>query len=114
MQRLIPLFLLFFISVQMLAQKPDLKIPTTSVAWLKDFAFTSDGKFLVTVAMDMSIKIYDRKSAREVYTFFGHQNTPYSLAIAKDNRTVVSGGAGGEMIVWDLYSGTIKQRISAE
>ncbi len=114
MRKLFVILILCFVFVGMHAQKPELKIPTTSVAWLKDFAFTADGKFLVTVAMDMSIKIYDRKSSREVHTFFGHQNTPYSIAIAKDNRTVVSGGAGGEIIIWDLYSGSIYHRISGE
>lgn len=104
---LIYLIFLLYLSLNSYAQKPELIIPSGQNSWIMATKISSDGKYLVSSAMDRSIKIYDLKEKKEVFTFWEHKDYAAAIDIASDNRTVVSGDVQGENIVWDLYTGKV-------
>jgi WD40 repeat protein len=104
------IFLLFWCAMfgfTTLAQKPVLTIPSGQNSWITAFKISPNGKYLVAAAMDRSIKIYDLKAKREVFTFWGHKDNALSLAITPDSKTIISGDFIGNLIFWDLNSGKV-------
>lgn len=111
MRKFLFLFLLLFIGIGItVAQKPVLTIPSGQNSWISAFSITPNGQYLVSAAMDRSVKIFDLKSKREVFTFWGHRDYVQAIAIAPDNRTVMSGDQYGDIVFWDLNSGKILKR----
>ena len=109
-------FVLFLLTYtgSVFAQKPELIIPSGQNSWITAFKISQDRKFMVSAAMDKSIKIYDLSQKREVFTFWEHKKSANAIDIALDNRTVVSGDDNGQIIVWDLYSGKVKYHCNEE
>ena len=101
------IFLFLLISNLGFGQQPKLIIPSGQNSWIMATKISPDGKYLVSSAMDRSIKIYDLKEKKEVFTFWEHKDYAAAIDIASDNRTVVSGDVQGENIVWDLYTGKV-------
>jgi WD40 repeat protein len=104
---LIYVVFLLFIPFNGNCQKPELIIPSGQNSWIMATKISPDGKYLVSSAMDRSIKIYDLKEKKEVFTFWEHKDYAAAIDIASDNRTVVSADVQGENIVWDLYTGKV-------
>lgn len=96
------------------AQQPELIIPSGQNSWIKATKISSDGKYLVSAAMDRSIKVYDLKEKKEVFTFWEHNDYTSAIDIAPDNRTVASGDKKGEIIIWDLYTGKLHFKLKSK
>ena len=105
------LFFLFFYTITLFGQKPELIIPSGQNSRILAAKITPNGKYFLSAADDRSIKIYDLKEKKEVYTFWEHENFVDDIAIAPNNRTVVSAADGGEVIIWDLNTAKVLHRI---
>ncbi len=103
-----------FLPLAINSQTAELIIPSGQNSWIMAIKISPDGKYLVSAAMDNSVKIYDLKEKREVFTFWEHTEFVSAIDISSDNRTVVSGDATGENIVWDLYSGKVLFKCKGE
>jgi WD40 repeat protein len=98
----------------MYGQKPKLIIPSGQNSRILAAKITPNGKYFLSAANDRSIKIYDVKEKKEVFTFWEHESNVDDIAIAPNNRTVVSVADGGEVLIWDLNTAKVIHRLEKE
>ncbi|KAK5012145.1 WD domain protein, partial [Cryomyces antarcticus] len=87
--------------------------PVTSVR------FSPNGRFVLAWTLDSSIRLWNYIEGRCVKTYQGHKNEKYSIVGAfgtygeKDDPCsfVVSGSEDGEVVMWDVSSKNVLQRM---
>ncbi|KAI9840728.1 MAG: WD domain protein [Sclerophora amabilis] len=83
--------------------------PVTSVL------FSPNGKFVLAWTLDSSVRLWNYVEGRCVKTYQGHQNNRFSLGGAfgryGDEAFIVSGSEDGSMVIWDVKSKVILQRL---
>jgi WD40 repeat protein len=76
--------------------------------WVFDATFTPDGKEVVAVARDGNVRRYDLSTG--AMTILGKMpSDPEAIAMSPDGRSVIVGGAMGEIISYPLHGGTTKK-----
>ena len=82
-------------------------------------AYSPDGRFLVACCnrrdrnpRGQMIRIWDVMTGQEVRRFTGHLAPAFSVAFTSDGRSVISGGADGTALVWDVSD--LPQKPEAE
>jgi WD40 repeat protein len=69
------------------------------------FAFSQDGKTLVTGSKDRTLKLWNVATGRELRTLVGHMESVTSVAFSPDGKTVVSGSEDHTLRLWDVVTG---------
>jgi len=70
-------------------------------------ALTPDGARFVSGSSDKTIKVWDMRSSRLLYSLEGHTGQVFAVAITPDGAHVVSGSFDKTLRVWDLQSGSL-------
>jgi WD40 repeat protein/tRNA A-37 threonylcarbamoyl transferase component Bud32 len=73
-----------------------------SISDVTDFCFVESIGGLVTAGERGVLRLWSLESGREMATFLGHIGAATCVTVSPDQRTLVSGGANGEVIFWDL------------
>lgn len=73
-----------------------------SIPDVTDFCFVENSGFLATADERGAIRLWSLESGREAVTLLGHIGAATCIALSPDQRTLISGGANGEVIFWDL------------
>jgi WD40 repeat protein len=68
-------------------------------------AFSPDGERVAAAAADGFIRVWDRRTLREVLTLRGSTDAVAALAFSPEGEYLASGSAGGSVCVWDAVSG---------
>jgi WD40 repeat protein/uncharacterized caspase-like protein len=88
------------------AQTPQLTVQTVHQKLVSSVAISADSRFVVTAgSADMTAKLWELSSGREIRTFSGHSERVSSVAISTDGRYVVTGSYDKTAKLWDLTSG---------
>lgn len=74
----------------------------------EEAAFTPDGSKVVTANWDETIQIIDWRTG-EVSRRLEHPGTVFSVAVSPDGRSILSGGLGGRVTLWDLATGACQE-----
>ena len=88
-----------------------LKIVSDSRGILGSCAFSPDGRWLVSTASDMTLRIFDAVSGRELMILRGHTKSPSGhqsisdCAVSPDGTWIVSASDDQTLKVWDAASG---------
>jgi WD40 repeat protein len=80
---------------------------------VKAAAFTPDGRELVTAGGDLSLRLWDVKTGKELRQLARHSQAVSSVAFSPDGKMLASAG-GREVAVWDATSGREVAVISLE
>ena len=68
---------------------------------IKTFAFTADGKTLVSASLDTTIRLWDVDTGKSRLMADGHTGTIYGLSFLKDGKTLVSGSSDCTLRLWN-------------
>jgi WD40 repeat protein len=71
---------------------------------VRDFAFTPDGRTLLTVSGDRLLKVWDVDTGQEKAALSWNVGKLHSVAVAPDGMTAAAGG-DADIVVWDLDGG---------
>jgi WD40 repeat protein len=69
-------------------------------------AFSPDGRLLATAGRDLSVRIWDPRSGRELRTL-KHERAVTAVAFSPDGRRVVTGDDAGVLRIWDACTGCL-------
>jgi WD40 repeat protein len=84
-------------------------------------AFTHDSKHAVTVGPDFKVHLYDAQTGKDARTLEIPPRTPgtspssstiRALAVSPDGKFLAGGGNTGAVLLWDLGTGKVVQRMS--
>ncbi len=136
LKKLIPVFILIFLAFEASARqtsnqdlKPILQIDSQGhQAMVKEAMFTNDGKQLVSVSNDKTVRVWDVASGRLLRTIrgqisTGHGGKLFAAALSPDNRWLAVGGwldkAKGydldqlaQIRILDFHSGKLVRRLT--
>jgi WD40 repeat protein len=86
--------------------EPTIKVQTVIANWITCISFTPDGKRIVTGSNDLSVRVWDAVSGKELRYFEGHSGRVRDLGISRDGRLAVTAGMwDGTARLWDLETG---------
>ena len=74
-------------------------------AKLHSYAFSPDGKRVLTGAWDSTIRLWDVETGRCLRVFEGHMGTVRSVVWSVDERRALSGSDDKTMRLWDVKTG---------
>ena len=72
-------------------------------------AYTPDGKFLLSVSDDHTVRVWDAALGREVRSFDGHEDKVESLSISADGQRAVTASRDATALIWDLTNLEVKK-----
>ena len=104
--------LIFIFSVSKFwAQDIQLSLPIKHSSYVTRLVFSSDKRYVYTCSSDLSIKLWYFPSGNIVKTFTGHKSLITDIAVSADNSILVSADKEGNLLVWNVYTGQILNKI---
>ncbi len=64
-------------------------------------AFSSDDNYILSGSIDDTIKLWDRRTGKELLTLKGHLRSVMSVAFSSDDRFILSGSKDNTIKLWD-------------
>ncbi len=74
-------------------------------AAVRTVAISPDGQTIASGSEDYTIKLWDRKTGRELRTLAGHAEAIYSVAFSPAGEVLASGSADDTVKLWDWQTG---------
>lgn len=107
------LIFIFFIQT-IYAQPPRLMLPIGHNDVIKDFAFSKNGKFIVTGSEDRTVKVWEVNTGRLLQNFTNFNAKVQSVDFNPNNKTVIACSDDGFFYEWDIYTGKIITALKNE
>jgi WD40 repeat protein len=85
--------------------RPMLVVQTGHTSVVTSIAFSPNGKTVVSGSEDITLRLWDVGSGREVKTIKGHTNSVTSIAYSPDGKTLISGSSDNTLRLWDVTTG---------
>jgi len=72
---------------------------------IESVSFSLDGRTIVSVSRDETLKLWDAETGEELRTFTGHTGFVRGVSFSPDGRRIVSGGHDHTLKQWDAETG---------
>jgi len=72
---------------------------------IRDISFTPDGSVLASSSSDKTIKLWDVKTGKEIYTLNGHMDSVKSISFSPDGNLLASGSSDKTIKLWNIKTG---------
>ena len=69
---------------------------------VESVAFSPDGKFIASGSYDKTIKLWNVKTGKLIYTLKGHRDSVLSVAFSPDGKFIASGSADKTIKLWNV------------
>jgi WD40 repeat protein len=89
---------------------PRLVVQTTHSTMVTDFAYSPDGKLLVTLSSDGIVKLWNSETRIELNTFSGYRTV--GIAFSPDGKVIAALGKDGVVRLFDVASGRMRHRLT--
>lgn len=95
-------------------ETPELVLPIGHSAPITSVAFSPDDEYVVSASEDTTIRLWERKTGREIRSFLGHQYSIYSIVFSPDGRYLISSHCAGRgshlptgnnIKIWEIKTG---------
>ena len=80
---------------------------------VRAFAFSHDGRFVLSSSNENDLKLWESKTGKEVRTFKGQTSEIKAIDFSPDGSFVLSGSRSGVQL-WDLTKGSLSHFFSGE
>jgi WD40 repeat protein len=80
-------------------------------AQVRSVAFSPDGKLVVSVSGDETVRLWDTATGAALQTLEGHSDLVNSVAFSPDGKLVVSGSGDETVRLWDTATGAALQTL---
>ncbi len=87
--------------------KPEIYAQLGHSHQINSIVYSPDGKIIVSVSDDKTIKLWNVKSGRLIKTLTGHAHQINTVDISPDSKFMVTGSADKNIILWDLKTMSI-------
>ena len=74
---------------------------------INDLQFSPDGRFVASVSSDRTLKVWDWKNDKLLYSTIAHHNAADSLSFSPDGRTIATVGDDGMLRLWRWQLGRL-------
>jgi WD40 repeat protein/predicted Ser/Thr protein kinase len=88
-------------------QEEFLSSTLTSSSFIKDIAFSPDGKTLISGTLDNTVEIWDIKTEKIIQTISDHYDWIYSVAVSPDGQILASASGDKTIKLWNLHTGEL-------
>jgi WD40 repeat protein len=72
---------------------------------VQSVAFSTGGRYLASGSEDMTIKLWDTATGKDIVTFKGHSGVVRSIAFSPDGKRLASGSWDKTIKLWDTVTG---------
>ena len=79
--------------------------------WVRDIAFSHDGRYLATGSNDATVKLWNASSGRELHTLTGVGQV-WTVAFSQDTHYLASGVSNGTIKIWDVATRELLHTLS--
>jgi WD40 repeat protein len=73
--------------------------------WVYSVAFSPDGRYALSGSRDMTLRLWEVESGKEVWVFQGHTDPITSVAFSPNGRYALSGSRDMTLRLWEVESG---------
>ena len=79
-----------------------LKVLKGYEASINTIAISSDGQTLASGSQDRTVSLWNLKTGKQIFTFFGQAGEVFAVAISPDSKMLIAGGFDNKISSWQL------------
>lgn len=85
--------------------EPEIVVQAGHASALTSAVYSPDGQYVLTAALDSTLRLWEVRTGREIRTFSGHTGPVTDVVFLADGRRMASASMDGNVKIWDTETG---------